>query len=310
MSVFSVNQATHLYVVPTTSDYAVGKDSDGNLFFKVKDADGKPLRSDLLTNIVSIKAVAAADMRRTKNAVKITTSATPVVGQQYFLVINYQGWINLSDEITYQEFADFKATTAVASDLYKGLALSLAKNTAKQGLVDVYLYTGAAEVLVTATTAAASLTGSYTELRIVEKEQPWILGIKADQPVEIKPDDIICSWGTVTKYAPTTKVGNGKRVADLEWFCLGERGDQYREVGYPYINPTKGQVNPSLEYDMLTIHYSYIGSGISQQKSEKDLIIVAPTSAENKVLDDIIGAINTATGASEGDANYIATLDD
>ena len=35
MSVFSVNQATHLYVVPTTSDYAVGKDSDGNLFFNV-----------------------------------------------------------------------------------------------------------------------------------------------------------------------------------------------------------------------------------------------------------------------------------
>ena len=84
-----------------------------------------------------------------------------------------------------------------------------------------------------------------------------------------------------------------KKIADLEYFCMGERGDQYRGIGWPNIIPTKYMVDPTKEYATLDIHYAYVGANESVQKSEKDITIVC---ADTTVLNGIIGAINTATG--------------
>ena len=310
MSVFSVNQATHFYVVPTTSDFSVGKDAEGNLFITVKNADNEPLRSDLLTNIISAKAVDAATMQRTKNGVKITIGSNPTSGKQYIIGINYRQWIAPSDEVTYHELADYVATSTNKKDLYKGLALALAKNTEKQGLVEIRLYDGTDETVVSATTKASTLTGTYTELRIVEKEQPWKLGIMPQTTIFLEPSDIQCSWGTVASFTPSAAgdvIKNGKTIADMEYFFIGERGNLYRYEGFPLEEPSKGLANPATEYDVLNIHYAYIGSGVSVQKSEKDLVIAAPA-ASHTVINAIVSAINTATGATAGDPNYIAPL--
>ena len=66
-------------------------------------------------------------------------------------------------------------------------------------------------------------------------------------------------------------------------------------------------VDPTLEYNTIDIHYAYVGSNESVQKSEKDITIVVPKVGENnatanKLTNDIIAAINTASGLS------IATL--
>ena len=68
------------------------------------------------------------------------------------------------------------------------------------------------------------------------------------------------------------------------------------------------EVDPEKKYNTIDIHYAYVGDGVSVQKSEKDITIVVPkvganNQASNKLTNDIIAAINTATGLN------IATLD-
>ena len=80
---------------------------------------------------------------------------------------------------------------------------------------------------------------------------------------------------------------------------MGERGDIYRGVGYPNNIKTTYMVDASKTYSVLDIHYAYVGSNESVQKSEKTITIVC----DNKTtLNSIIGDVKTATGLN------IATL--
>jgi len=72
-------------------------------------------------------------------------------------------------------------------------------------------------------------------------------------------------------------IRNGKQIADLEYFLMGERGDMYRHLGWPNYVPTKYLVDPTAAYDVIDIHYAYVGANHSVQKSEKTLTIVCPT---------------------------------
>ena len=172
-----------------------------------------------------------------------------------------------------------------ASDFYKEMALSIAKNLSKDitALVDVYLYDGSVETKVEASTKKESLTGTYTAIRFAEAVQPWHLGLmpQAVIPFEVQPVDILVDgdhriWGKVESYDTEASLPEGQLIADLEYFCMGERGDQYRNMGWPNVIPTKYLVDPSKEYDVINIHYFYQGDGISVQKSEKDIQIVVP----------------------------------
>ena len=73
----------------------------------------------------------------------------------------------------------------------------------------------------------------------------------------------------------------GQKIADLEYFCMGERGDQYRNAGWPNVIPTKYLVDPTAEYDLYTIHYAYVGEGTHQEKSEKDIQFAVLKSASS-----------------------------
>jgi hypothetical protein len=86
-------------------------------------------------------------------------------------------------------------------------------------------------------------------------------------------------------------VGEGKMIADLEYFCMGERGDVYRNINWPNSIPTKYLVDASKEYYVLNIHYSYIGSNESVQKSEKDITLVAE---DKDYFNQVVSAITTA----------------
>jgi hypothetical protein len=159
-----------------------------------------------------------------------------------------------------------------------------------------------------------TFTSSASGITIEEKEQPWTRDVEAQERVlfEVFPttvydggDDVI--WGKVEDVTAanttvgTDAIGNGKEIADMEWFFLGERGDQYRLNGWPNYIPTKYMVDPSLEYHVLEIHYAFTDTGVNSYRSEKDITIVIPTSKKSD-LNTFIGKINDATGFS------IATL--
>ena len=151
-------------------------------------------------------------------------------------------------------------------------------------------------------------TGTTTGLVVEEIEQPWVMGRMESMPVKftLQPDQIVVSgdeltWGVVTAVSATTTVTNGKKIADLEYFLMGERGDIYRNVGFPYVINTTYQTDPTLKYNMLDIHYYYVGGNEMVQKSEKDISIAFPSVGGNlatqvALANSVIAAFNTASG--------------
>jgi len=83
-----------------------------------------------------------------------------------------------------------------------------------------------------------------------------------------------------------TTIKNTKKIADLEYFCMGERGDWYRNVGWPHVIPTQYLVpadsTDAAGYNVLTIHYKYIGGGdeAASRLSVKDIQIASTVSLE------------------------------
>lgn len=64
----------------------------------------------------------------------------------------------------------------------------------------------------------------------------------------------------------------------MEYFYAKERGDQYGNIGWPNVVKTTYVADPELAsgYDVIDIHYSYVGANESVQMSEKDVTIAAP----------------------------------
>lgn len=148
------------------------------------------------------------------------------------------------------------------------------------------------------TTAGGIATGVIVE----EIAQPWTLGLRTQDVIDF---DIYgntvnlgngneINWmGEVTDLTSsnTNYVGSGKKIADMEWFYMGERGDQYRMVKYPNCVPTEYMADPSKEYDTINIHYFFQDEGISVQKSEKDIciaVLIGSSGHEHDVIKDLI----------------------
>ena len=143
---------------------------------------------------------------------------------------------------------------------------------------------------------------------IQEKEQGWTLGVEAQRRVEFEvfPQQIYTNgndeiWGEVIDQTPAKSaatvgvdaIGNGKKIADLEYFCMGERGDQYRMMGWPNIIATKYLVDSSKEYNTLELHFAFTDTGVNSYRSEKDITIVAEDAS---VLNSLITEINSQAG--------------
>lgn len=307
---FSVNQASHLYVAKNYKDvlaeqkndtpnhtagdiYAYVK--DGNLFFSYF-GEGGLLRSDLIPvkNIMHYSVKSADELRiPLKKATVILNnkiSANPVAGQDYILRVKYSIGSIDNQYIKYGAVRGFVGMTD--KEFYTKMVESLNNNFKRE-----------AEPVFT-------FVAKDSGIEITEVEPKWVLGTYPQRPVdfEISVDTIVADgaegpWGEVTISLPEeinddTSYPNSKKIADFEWFCMGERGDQYRNYGWPNVIPTKYMVDPTDKdgYDVINIHYSYVGSNESVQKSEKDIFIVVPNAAHDTVTTPIENAIKAAMG--------------
>ena len=322
MNIFSTNQANQVYVAKALKETVATLTDLGDIlvkatpdqsaiYFQHKGAGGI-VRSDLIEvkNILWGKTTKAKDMARKLKVATVTlddtvNSGNPIAGQDYILTIAFTGYVGISPEDSqYWKHGVVHATNGMtASDFYKQMALSLAKNMSREAvkLVKITLSDGT-EVLPN--TKASALAGTYTNLVITEVEQDWILGTKQQKAltfdvilteVDVKEGDTYTptKWGKVVVSAGDP-IKNGKLMADYEYFHMGERGDQYRMVGFPDYVPTKYLVDPSKEYDTIALHYAYIGSNESVQKSEKDITLIVPT----KGVAALIAKINPLIAAS------------
>lgn len=319
---YSVNQVRQLYVATalkaphvlasdTAGSIAVKNDTaKSHLYFEYKGADNL-MRSDLIDikNILHAKATNASAMAHKLKSVTVALDSNvnggaPVAGQDYILRIAFKQYVGMSDEDQYFKYGMVHAYAGMsASEFYKVLAVSLVKNFSREivPLIKIEIKTASATTEVTPTTKVADLKDTYTGVVVTEVEQPWRLGVMAQTPVYFTVQSVPVTvngderhWATLTE-GTKGSIGNGKTIADLEYFCMGERGDIYRQVGWPHNIPTTYLVDPTKTYCVFDIHYAYVGANESVQKSEKTITIVCADKAE---LNKVIAAFNTATGLS------------
>lgn len=326
MAVFSTNQNRQFYVANSYAEGAVNEKAEAGaievgcvgegvskeVFFKYKGAD-TVLRSDLIPvkNLEYVKAVAASDLATPLKKYTVTLSdevngGAPVSGQDYILRISFRQFFGMSDGDQYFKSGAVHAyKDMTAAQFYAKMVDSLNANFFREvgsykdseGWHNKYL----------------KFEASDTGITITELPQDWVLGTQAQEPVYFTVDpttiffdgeDVI--WGTVTDATPkkseivttgdnANAIGNGKKIADLEWFCMGERGDRYRGINWPNNIPTTYLVDPTKEYNTLEIHYAFTDTGVNSYKSEKEITVV---SADAAVINSIISALNSAAGLS------------
>ena len=334
-------KTSHVLASDAAGSIAVKNDTAKNhLYFEYKGADNL-MRSDLIDikNILYAKATDADDMAHKLKSVTVTldtnvNGGAPVAGQDYILRIAFKQYVGMSDEDQYFKYGMVHAYAGMnADEFYKVLALSIAKNFSREvvPLIKIEVHSAATKskggfdakgymevTPSTKDTGATNSTNPYYDgtsavvsdidsIRITEVEQPWRLGVMAQTPVyfTVQPVAIMVNgderiWATVTESTNST-IANGKKIADLEYFCMGERGDMYRNIGWPHNIPTTYLVDPTIKYNVIDIHYAYVGSNESVQKSEKTITLVVPkvgakNNVSNALANSIIAAINTATG--------------
>lgn len=317
---FSINQVRHLYVAKALKSGAnlLATDAAGSIlpkgdtaktqmYFQYMSPAGV-VRSDLIAvdKIMYAKATGSEDLAHKLTRVLLTldanVNATPVAGQEYITRIAFRQYIGLSEEDQNFKYGYVKATAGMtASDFYKKMAISIADSVSRDTtpLVTVYLKTSGSEELVAPKTKEADLVGTYTGIIFEEAVQAWELGTmpQAFIPFTVQPTTVIVNsdeyiWGVVEAQEATKQVENGHNIADLEYFCMGARGDHYRMMGYPNVIKTTYLVDPTAKYDTLDIHYAFTDSNEGVQKSEKDITIVCVNDGSHTDMKALIAAVN------------------
>lgn len=328
MAVFSINQVRQLYVAKALRDNTADLTTAGDivpkadtakttLYFQSMSPAGIVASDKIdLKHVLYAKATPSDALAHKLVRYSVTldadVSATPVAGQNYILRLAFRQYIGLSEEDQYFKYGEVIARSGMtASDFYKKMAISLAKNlenkTESTPLVNIYLVSAAAantDVPVTSATKESDLAATdYNQIIIEEAEQPWVLGMMPQAFIPFTPQFLTITvdgedrlWGKATVVTSKKTVPDGHLIADLEYFCMGARGDIYRGMGYPNIIKTTYLVDPSAVYDVLDIHYFYTGSNESVQKSEKTITLVAVDDGKHTAMNGLIGAINTASG--------------
>ena len=302
---FSTSQVRQLYVVtgladstPSTEGNIQVKATAGNkeLYFLHKGKGGL-VHSDLIPVrlIRSLTQTAYAKMHTKLKSKTITigssASANAVVGQTYDIKLTFRNYIGMGDEdITVRVGAYTVKSTTTTAQLATALKNALEANMAGENL--------------------CSVSVASNVITIAEVEQPWELG---KFPVAVIPFEVTLGtivengvthneWGTVAEGSTSTANDAIKKLADLEWFCLGDRASQDRQGG-PYALESKTMINMGSTYDVINIQYAFQGEGVSAQFSEKTLQLLVP--AGNTT---ILAAIKAITDVDQNQSAAIAAL--
>lgn len=303
MANFVTNQALHLYVGKAVKELAAKQDpsevltdagdialrqvkesEDGPvtmLQLVYRNGDGNIVASDLMRvgGIEYVRSAKAEDLRikLLKNTVKLAdgVSLDDLRGAHVRLVVTLREFIGLEYSESYPIVVDvyISKTLADAGEeaLYEAIAKELeASLKAFEGNKPFKVESSADGVVIS------------------QVAQKWVRGKLQADPINFDvhtsavrdPDNLYeeYPWGTVTVEESGEYVSGDYRIADLERFSYGERGDVYREAAWPYNYEPTMLVQPKADeyqYGMLTIRHAYSGKAEDVQKSPRDIHVAA-----------------------------------
>lgn len=308
MAIFNVNQNRQLFVVSEVTEGTPKKEGQVKVVKPSNEEEGKWVtfqlygkgglyRTDIidLEKVCRVKITDANKMEETASIVKVTLNpdineGKPVQGQDYVLRIQINNYLSPGDASQYIKVGAVHITKAMVDDpskFYKKLAEILTKSFSR-------------EVQPLLTFKAGTNALFITEVM----DQPWRLGVLSQDRVNFEVyastitydgDEVI--WAETAEAGglspgklPSIKPGdqtavesgviagkrnNGHKIADLEYFCMAERGDMFRDLGCKATSiDVKMSVDPTKAYNVLDIHYHFSGNGVQVHKSEKDLTFV------------------------------------
>ena len=177
----------------------------------------------------------------------------------------------------WKDIANANVVSAVTSGMTEGL-LYIVKATSTTG--SLYYATGATTAVKVSDITYHKenpyftfVTASDGSLYVIEKDQEFVLGKFQSKPLVFTVTGRVYDASDSYSYAALTVSSVGRvqnpldsyQMAGLEWFCKGYKGDNYREMGYPYNFPQSTLVNTSTSYQAIyTIHYADDGQGFNK----------------------------------------------
>lgn len=324
---FSINQVRHLYVASdpkatggTLSDLGDTKVEGvaGQFLYAQHYGHGGVVCSDKIDvqNILYAKLTEGSALNTPLYKHTLTVS-TATAGQVYVVKVFVQNYIGIGAQDNTVRVAAYTAPAgASAASIAKGLRIAL---RAALGFQVSDNETTEADATATANIdnykeQMFTVTGTGATVVISEVAPYWELGkFPAGHVIRVPENGVVLgpiadasgvmfnTWGADV-FATNGNAGDAsKKLADLEYFCMGARGDEYRGMGYPYNITTQYEVNPAGSYDVIDIHYAYVGSNESVQKSEKDLTILVPSGNTS-----LAAAIDALTAFPEGDPRILS----
>ena len=275
------------------------------------------------------------------NSAALDENGKPFVGEDYILHIKVKQFVGAAEESTYHKFGAVHVTTGMnLKNFYLKMAKSLAVNFSRDinkffrfGVLKTDAsHTSESDATVAWVDANTDITNlttfpdttystgtptGHVYFGIVVQElsqSDWKLGVTPQRGVNFSvytssvldgnSDPVIWSDSTSSSditWSTSGSVVNSHVIADLEYDAMVERGDVYKNVGWPYVMNTEYLVVPSdtYGYDTLDIHFYFVDSKEGAQKSEKTITFVCPKGTgddTHDVINALIGKINTQLG--------------
>lgn len=266
MALFSVNQATQMYVGNATTELT----KNGDQYYLVTGPDSKIERTDIIKkdHILYQTTKTVADFNSKVNIPKITVG-TIAKGNEYVIRLTIVDDFGVAA-------ADIKTIAVIAEDTTAAnLANKIATALNKAAARDLKkAYVAAPEgAVVTITPEMDHLLGKKF---VIPQITVQVVNLKDDaDTMKINGD------GGWVSYTSTPVAGSGlAKLKDYEYFLAGEKGDQYRGVTFPNDIPFVSKLGAATDKTVVnTIHYYEDLSNEAVQKSEKTIVIVGTISA-------------------------------
>ena len=287
MTNFSTNQVMQFYALNSGDTVIPKTTAEGKTVLTFTYADGEKATSDKIENVMYGKLTKAAALATPYKAVTVAfdsavNNGSPIKGQDYIVRVSYPEIGGLGREGWTTKTASARGTTAaaVADAIVKDLNIALGTD----GVLEASVVSGNI-IKITQTDAFEKVyKRGLRPVKVIDFEVTTAMVTTEDG------EDVM--WSKVETVDSGKALKGVYKLADMEYFALGERGDQYRYVDYVNAIETNYRVNLNNDYDILTIHYAYKGANQNSHKSEKDIIIAGPAATVDtlaKSLESFIG---------------------
>ena len=269
MTNFSTNQVMQFYVIESG-------------FYEIIPCEGKAFKiyfrdygitSDKIENVEWAKVTLAEDLYPKAKKMIISFAGDAVVGEDYAVKVSYP-------EVGGAGVESWTTKTAVAH-AGKGATKATVIAELKKQLTKILGVDGVLKV-EDAENGIAILPAIDEEIAKKTYERgvrPIVIPDFNVTVNQITDEGELTNWvalDELTQQIPVesvpTEIPSGYKLADMEYFAIGERGDEYRMAAYPNHIKYDYKIDPTKPYSVLNIHFSYKGFNDQSHKSEKDII--------------------------------------